>query len=512
MGLDDLRNAVYGDGKERAQADVATALGKVQTLNPGYMPPNAQGGIEALRKAVEAAPEPDTRSSFTRFYQDTLAKPVTSSVGKIFAAPGEAILQGANAVGLRNDSPEAAAGGLRAAQESGKGIAQYVVPQTPAQAGAVIGTLAAPPLIGTGAAVGMVAPWLARIIGATAGGAAGGALESGKEGAIEGGGTAAVGATLGEGATALGGKVLRSTDWGRRFINRADAARFGEAAGEVAPTLRPGTTANELQRTAEGQGLARMGAAKEEAVQAIEGQMPGQPGAYRVAPHTAGYENTYLGPKDVLINGGERMSLRDANNELSRIGDMMRGIAPLDPRYKDVPLKDAYARVAQEIRDGIEQHGGPAAVAQWDASQAAYRAGRSGVLPIMERPALFKQGEFNAQDAQRWLKTPENRADLAKALGGNLGTGENLGAYNKLVDSITRGAGAGMVDVSAGQAPGLLSGRGSYGMWRAPVEAVRALFPNASSKYVGRVPLNASPRTRTMADVIGERLADEAAR
>lgn len=382
-----------------------------------------------------------------------------------------------------------------------------------------------------------------------------------------------------------GAKLFRSTEAGRQAVNRADAARVGRAMGEAAPTLQPGTTAEAMQRTAEGPGLARLGAAKEATTQAAEaaigkgspatyvppGEIPMPSLAYRelvgatppsptravtqpalegpgvttgpttqvrrgvygeetVALPTASatpgrvvhqptgereflsHEGTQLDAVAPIFSGKSTWSLRDANAALSEVGDMMHGRKPLDPRFKDVDLGKLYGQIVNDIKGGLAQVSGPEAAANWEAGQAAYRAGRSGVLPLLERPNLIRQGQFTAQDLQRWLKEPTNRADLAKALGGDLATGQNLGPYTRLVESITRGAQPGMVDELAGRAPGLFSGRGSYGMWRVPVEAARALFPNASSRYVGRQPYTPPSSVQTLLDLMSERGAQAATR
>lgn len=297
-----------------------------------------------------------------------------------------------------------------------------------------------------------------------------------------------------EAAFPAAGKVFRSTAPGARAVNAADARNFGETAADVAPTLKPGTTANAMQRTAEGQGLARIGAGKEAAVQDAEA-------AIKMANPTR-----TKGEIPIPSMGSPYMPLRDANAELSSIGDQMRGIKPLDPRFpKDVNLKVEYGKLAEDIKNGIATIAGPDAAAKWTAAQGAYRAGREISGEMLSRPNLFRQGEFTMAELQRWLKNPTNRADLARSLGGDLSTGQNLGAYNRLVGEITRGAEPGMVDQLAGRAPGLFSGRGSYGSWRVPLEAVRRVLPNASSSYVGRVPYSPSPATQTIADILTER-------
>lgn len=312
-------------------------------------------------------------------------------------------------------------------------------------------------------------------------------------------------------------KVFRSTGPGRRAINAADAENFGTAAGEVAPTLQPGMTAPAMQRTAEGQGLARIGAGKEAAVSDIEAALNAAPAQ---TPHftnaqgqgfVRGAQPGQWAPARLqgeipIPSVGRNMTLRDANAELSSIGDQMRGIKPLDPRFpRDVDLRAEYGRLADDIRNGVAQVAGPDAAAQWTAGQGAYRAGREISGEMLSRPNLFRQGEFTLAELQRWLKNPDNRAELARSLGGNLGTGQNLGPYNRLTSEIQRGAPVGMVDQLAGQAPGLLSGRGSYGSWRVPLEMIRRVLPNASSSYVGRVPYTVPASAQTLADIGAER-------
>ncbi len=294
-------------------------------------------------------------------------------------------------------------------------------------------------------------------------------------------------------ASAAGSKLYRSTAAGRSAINATDAANFGRAAEEVAPTLNPGRTAETMQRTAEGRGLANIGAGKEVATQDVEGALTAASGMRPI-------------PGNIYIPSmGRAMSIRDANNELSSIGDQMRGIKPLDPRFpNDVNLKQEYGRLAEEIKAGITHVAGPDAAARWAQGQSEYMAGREVGNELIGRTNLFKQGEFTMAELQRWLRNPDNRAELARKLGGDLSTGQNLGAYNRLVDAIERGAAPGMVDRLAGEAPSFFSGRGSYGTWRAPMEIFRTAFPNFASRYVGRVPYNymRSPAEQTIADVI----------
>jgi len=455
----------------------------------------AEGGVD-IKWDEAPTPKSDDRTMVGRWYEDYVAKPLS-----------KAIAAGMAAVTPMGDDPNvtAAAGD----------IAEVAVPQTLTELGVTLGTGAAGKAAATGIKGATTAAKLGRAAlrtGGAATGAGAGAAAEGKDplaaagtaGAITAGAEAVVpGASA---AKRAAGKVYRSTEMGRRAIVADDARRVGEAIEGAAPTLKPGRTATEFQRTAEGPGLARIGDAKEVAVLDIEGQLAKVPaqtpdfvdakGIPWVRVPGGGWQRARAQGEIPMPSLGEpSMSLRDANAKLSEIGDMMRGIKPLDPRFpKDVDLRAKYGEVAEDIAKGIERVAGPVAAVQWRQAQAQYRAGRFLADDVLGRTGLVKQGEFNITDLQRWLKNPENRADLARATGGDLAKGSNLSAYNRIVDAIERGAEPGMVDRMAGQAPGLLSGRGSYGAWRVPAEVLRRLFPNASSQYVGRVPYGAGLR------------------
>jgi len=429
-----------------------------------------------LDEEAPPAAAPDSRSAVTRAY-DYVAKPVTSAVAKGLEIAGD--------TGL---SPYSL-------KEPSEAVAKVLVPQTPLQAGAMAGTLGAGPLVSLAAKVGLPVatlaayPWLARILGGAVGGEAAGDVsgETPGKGALVGGGGAAVAEGLGA-LGPLGGKLYRSTAAGKSAIAAADAARVGTAMGEVAPTLKPGTTAPELQRTAEGQGLARMGAAKEGSIQGIEAALPS-------------------GQISVPALGGA-ISLRDANDKLSEIGARAFSKNPLDRTVQGVDQRQLYGQLANEIRAGIAAVD-PGKALEWDAAQAAYAAGRGVLKPLM-KPQAFTQGEFNVPALQKFLTDPRNRAVLAKKLGGDLGTGANLGPYNRLVDSITRNAEPGMVDQMSNKPLGLMDTSGSGGAVARGFRLAAKAFPNASSRYVGDVPFSTPPLRgdlQTMLDLMGERAA-----
>src|SRR3990167_8625859 len=95
---------------------------------------------------------------------------------------------------------------------------------------------------------------------------------------------------------------------------------------------------------AEGGGVARIGAAKEsviaeieQALQAVPGQVSqnvaGRPAMVRGATPGQWGPGRQQGEIAVPALGEPSITLRDANARPSEIGDMMRGIKPLDPRF-----------------------------------------------------------------------------------------------------------------------------------------------------------------------------------
>lgn len=193
------------------------------------------------------AQDPEEQKNFLRQGFDFLRDRTTESMGKIFAAPGRAVLQGANALGLRSDSPEAVAGGNAAGEASATGIARdWVVPQTPGQAAAFAATLV--PGVGW-------APTLLRI-GLASGLGSGANYATGYDplqGAIQG----AAGQTLGEGA----GFVFNRVAAGRAgaAFSRLDDAAVPQAVGREVEAFAGMKTPADLKRAALGDGRETLG-------------------------------------------------------------------------------------------------------------------------------------------------------------------------------------------------------------------------------------------------------------
>ena len=449
----------------------------------------------------------------------------TESMGKIFAAPGEAGLQALNALGLREDSPEAAAGGLAAGQQAGTDVAKFVVPQTPIEAGALAGTLVAPPLAAARPLATAITklgpklgPVLTRILGGAVGGEAGG-LASGEtpgKGTLVGGGTNVAGEVVGAG----GGKIVRSLPWMKGVINRADAARIGRTAGEISPPLAGAKTGKDFQGLVEDRGLSALGAAKEEALARVEGMLPGKQGPPWTAEFPAGaIRAPSLKTRELPFDSSRPagISLRDASDELSRIGELLSSRQPLDPNVSRVDLARRYGELVAEIGQGLEQAGGPEARAAWEAGQTAYRKGR-GIYDFLRdtkvlepggvTSPLIDEGSLNIVKLQRSLMDPTVAADLRKALGpedfDRLAQAIFRGADRTKIDRMALGGGGpldALMQVLRGQNTGFSQ------TWRVPIATV---LPNLGSQYAGRAPYSLPPALQAILDVALQRMGGSA--
>src|SRR3990167_1672083 len=139
------------------------------------------GGYELVQPA-------DTRSPFAKWYSG-MAKAPTEAVNRLaYGATEPLVAIQRRAMG---ESPEQVTANPEGPMTpaTSPGVGEVVVPQTPLQAGILGGTLAAGPLVGGAARAGLplagkISPWLARVLGGTAGGAAGGTV--GDEGPVSG--------------------------------------------------------------------------------------------------------------------------------------------------------------------------------------------------------------------------------------------------------------------------------------------------------------------------------------
>src|SRR2546425_7473645 len=156
-------------------------------------------------------------NAVTRAYQDYIAKPLTSAVEVPLRGMTAPFVDAARV--FNGESPRQVFQTPTSALESGavKGVkpqekqnampfAEAVVPQTPIQAGLMVGSMVAPPLAASRyaptavQAFAKVHPALARIFGGTVGGGVGGTAEGEP---VRGGAEGAAGSVLGETLRAL---------------------------------------------------------------------------------------------------------------------------------------------------------------------------------------------------------------------------------------------------------------------------------------------------------------------
>ena len=301
--------------------------------------------------------------------------------------------------------------------------------------------------------------------------------------------TAAKGAALPaalEVAVPVAGKVWRSLPGAKSRIAGQDAARVGEWM-EKHTDLPAVRTAEEMRTMAAGPGLEAAGAAKEQRVGLIERLIGNQPLTI------------------TLPSGAQQMTLREANAELSRIGDMMRGIRPLDPRYKDIALKDAYGQVANDIRAGIAGYDPNVAAPLWDIAQEGYRKSRRA-LDLIRTPNAYRaypnETQFNTPKLQERIAAPDQEARLTKAFGAQ--------GFDELADALLRGGTLGTKDQLAwgqGRASDalrmLLEMRGGTPALLGAIP--KTIAPNLTSRYTGRQPYSADATTQLLLDLAGQR-------
>lgn len=324
-----------------------------------------------------------------------------------------------------------------------------------------------------------------------------------------------------EAAVPVFGKVLRSLPnnpfiGGRANIAAQETARTGQVAAEISPGLQPGLTVQELRQAAV-QAPKRLGTAKEEAVTRLESSLatatdPTVPRSGRSFPDPL-KDYTETGPiapagKFMVpsANPTQAMTLREANEELSRVGDMIRGRTPLDPKYSQANLTQVYGQIAQDIESGLMRLGGQHAVDAWKTLQGEYKSGRALIKPF-QTGAAYRPGqtasemELNTPFLQRWLLNPKNEAALRSRL-----TDQQ---FQSLAHALTGGGGVGSASVLAPSAnvTGALMEilRGKGGATQIPALVPRTLLPQLGSRYAGTPPYTTPPALQTILDLAGQK-------
>jgi hypothetical protein len=259
--------------------------------------------------------------------------------------------------------------------------AELAVPQSGTDAGIMAGgLLAGGPLLGAAAkaypAIAPVAsivgkagatlpqkivPPLARIGGATLGGAVGGAASG--EGAGEGATKGLVASVAGETLFPLAAKLVRSLPGAQTLIDRKMAKEVGQAIETISSPLKGAKTASDLQQLAV-EGERKLGLAKGRIVQHIEGNTP---------------------PITLPSLGGKPMKLSDANTQLTEMGKQAFGPSGT---YAD---KQAYHKLSEEISAGLDSVDPTKAARQlWEGAQANYRKGLGLVDMLTPKPTYAR--------------------------------------------------------------------------------------------------------------------------
>lgn len=335
-------------------------LGNYLDQHEKYLADNPEARLYAAMNARGETAKPDDRTAASRLYEEYVAKPLSAVVGSLLTGGASPATELANINKHRARDPQAGADEATARAKAAHVIGDVVVPQNLTELGMQVGTGGAAKYVKTGR---RLADATARVAAAATGAGAGAAVE-GKNVATEAGKAGGITGAV-EVAVPVAGKIMRSAPGAKGRIAAKDAREFGEWIDQHTDMGRP-LTVDDLMEMASGPGLAKSGAAKEARVEVIERLLDNR-------------------PISVPTVSDAPMSLRDANRALSEIGDMLRGVKPLDPRFKDADLKQLYGRVADEIRSGI------AATEGQLARESAFGASAYG--PRATRPALPAVGE-----------------------------------------------------------------------------------------------------------------------
>ncbi|HYE92553.1 MAG TPA: hypothetical protein VEA38_16105, partial [Terriglobales bacterium] len=349
-----------------------------------------------------------------------------------------------------------------------------VVPQTPVEAGAAAGTLALPWLLPARVA-GPVASRVARVAGGAVGGETGGQLagEATGQGALVGGGGAAVGESVGAGAS----KLARALPWMKGAIAAQDERRLTNVVGDAVEPF----AGRDLRSLGSGEGRKLLRTDREGRIAAIEQAIGNQ-------------------PINVPSLGGP-MPLRDALDALSNVGVRL-GQHPADRSVRQVPDALDYKTIIGEIRAGLDAvDPSRKASAAFDTAQDVYRGGKTLIKQVLAQEGLYNvHGQFNSAAAQRILANPRRAELLRERVGDDV--------YGALVEAAYRGAtpAAGRDKLASGAGGPLDAAREwargtNTGATQVVGVPLRTILPNLGSQYVGRAPFSLPPALQAILDV-----------
>lgn len=415
-------------------------------------------------------------------------------------------------------------------QESDVGRA--VVPQTPLQVGATIGTLGAGPAFRTAQAgfqsAGRAAPWLSRlpaplqrILGGAIGGETGGQVEEAPTGL--GAAVGAGGGVLAEIVGAGGGKLVRSAPYMKARINEGQAADLASAmesinpaAGgvirgqQVSPMLRGGTTAARLKQGVESGEMQTAASTRFGDHLAQVDQMTGHPAVYTNA-FVEAYSAMPQIARDRLVGpvGPQGFTLEQAHAVRSWVGSSAFSQSPLGQGVGPVPQQKLWGELSQDL-DAVVAQGGPRAMDLWRTMTREY----GGLTAVSE--GLTQGNAFQGLPNRIFL----NRSALSDYLAKNQMDITARGgpqAYRDLVNQLLQGGQQGTRDLltpGAGEPTSALMqvyGRGQGGAPAIPGSALRTLLSNVGSQYTGRAPYSLPPQLQAILDIMMQKGAAETA-
>jgi hypothetical protein len=204
--------------------------------------------------------------------------------------------------------------------------------------------------------------------------------------------------------------------------------------------------------------------------------------------------------------------LRAANEELTAIGDGLRHMDIADRSLRERMIQQDYKALAQQIRAGLDEIT-PGAGEVWNLGQQDAKAGYALIKNLRDRNAWRAGNDGLEQNTSRFqgkLIDPKFEETMRWRL--------KEGDFDSLVDTLTRGAGIGRVDINAagrggaGQSLGEFARRPSAGSASSILTPLRAILPNAGARLVGapgRVPYDLDPGLQALMNALGIQSADQ---
>jgi len=465
---------------------------------PGFEPidqaPTGQAYAPGFEPVAPAASSRDEAMSIPTLQEaySTVAEPVTKAVsGMLKSAP--AVSPVATLLKLIDPS------GYDSASDTS---AKFIVPQTPTGGGAALGTAVLGPF-------GVIPGAIGGAAGAAVGAAGEGKdwSEVGQDAALAGGTNLVLG-SLGK----LGSWVTRSTGGAKTRIANKDASDLLDFAQEQAPglgraNLSGETPSAQVRSLATGAGRKGIGAEKEAVTSGIEEAIGGADLYVPSLSKWAGVDNA----TGQTVN--TKVSLRQANEELTAIGDGLRHMDVGDRALRERLIQQDYKKLAGEIRQALDDLQ-PGLGGVWNVGQEDARAGYA-LVKMLRNAGAWRAGNSGVEQNTAFLQSKLIDPKVEEAMNWRL----KPGGFDDLADTLTRGAGPGNVDINS-------AGRGGFGQsfaqfGRSPsagsgssiLTPLRGILPNLGAKYVGapgRVPYAINPSVQALIDYLGQRAMEQA--